>query len=555
MNVVNINVNGLRTKKKRLLPGRLLEELQVGIRIVTETHQRRAELARFRIRGFHILGECCRPTPMGVRIGGGVLILVRNTLTAEPYPKLPGIGAAIEHCSVLLFPTDDPRTAIIITGVYISPANTGLLSRTWIGALSAPIVREETRTDYPHLIAGDFDVTTWQSMYDEWIQESGAQELLNPETPTFALGSTLDRMLFVPGSYIPPTFLAPGDSRFQRRDGAMDTPYYPAVVIEFPRLSDHSPVLLPLPCDTQDRVGQVAHRIRIGGLSDEEWQERGESLREIMEKQLPLGTLGQPVRNIHRYYGSIQNAIKKAFARESRTPKKTKEVDPFEHFLLANATHPRMGELLAAIETDAREESDHLINRISADGWRDHLKAVNISDTRSLFAFLTKSEGRIPWGFVPADAAPLLNARGEAVVSQQAKVGEFTRAVRERFTAPPSEGERLPRVNCRPDCPPRTEQDRELMPIRLVEVRKAVAELTNNRTPGPDGTPAGIFKKTTALLPYLRNLLTAIYQTGNIPEPLRRIYVIILHKPGKDPRMADNRRPISLICTIMKHWK
>ena len=79
--------------------------------------------------------------------------------------------------------------------------------------------------------------------------------------------------------------------------------------------------------------------------------------------------------------------------------------------------------------------------------------------------------------------------------------------------------------------------------MRLAEVRKAVAGLNNNRTPGPDGIPAEIFRKMPSLFPYLCALLTAIYRTGDIPEALRRIYVILLHKPGKDPRIPEKSPP------------
>ena len=33
------------------------------------------------------------------------------------------------------------------------------------------------------------------------------QELVDPNVPTFALGSSLDELLFAPGYYIPSTFL------------------------------------------------------------------------------------------------------------------------------------------------------------------------------------------------------------------------------------------------------------------------------------------------------------------------------------------------------------
>ena len=153
LTVVSVNISGLLTKKKRLLLGRSLEELQVGVCILIETHLRKSELNWLRVRGFHVVSEACRPTPKGVRIGGGVLILVRNALTTEVYAGLSGVDPAIEHCSIRLFPTDDPRTEIVITGIYVSPANTNRLSLGKLLALSAPQVKRGAQTDCPHLLA------------------------------------------------------------------------------------------------------------------------------------------------------------------------------------------------------------------------------------------------------------------------------------------------------------------------------------------------------------------------------------------------------------------
>ena len=43
-NVVCINANGLRTQLKRDLLGKLLQDLQAGVGLITETHLRKPEL-------------------------------------------------------------------------------------------------------------------------------------------------------------------------------------------------------------------------------------------------------------------------------------------------------------------------------------------------------------------------------------------------------------------------------------------------------------------------------------------------------------------------------
>ena len=71
MNVVSVNVNGVRAKKKRLLLAKFLEELKVGVCVLTETHLRKRDIGGLRIPVYHILGDCRGRTPVGARIGGG----------------------------------------------------------------------------------------------------------------------------------------------------------------------------------------------------------------------------------------------------------------------------------------------------------------------------------------------------------------------------------------------------------------------------------------------------------------------------------------------------
>ena len=91
--VVCVNMNGLRTKNKCITLGKLMFDLWAGVCIVTETHLREEELGRVRIEHYHTLADYCRPTPIGERIGGGVIIIVHNTLTAIKENKIQGLAS------------------------------------------------------------------------------------------------------------------------------------------------------------------------------------------------------------------------------------------------------------------------------------------------------------------------------------------------------------------------------------------------------------------------------------------------------------------------------
>ena len=88
--------------------------------------------------------------------------------------------------------------------------------------------------------------------------------------------------------------------------------------------------------------------------------------------------------------------------------------------------------------------------------------------------------------------------------------------------------------------------------VTVVEVRRAVRTLAPGKTPGPDGLPGGAYKNLPILIPHLTRLMNLIYRTGAAPKPLRRVYLVPIPKPGRDPYLLSARRPISLLCSAAK---
>ena len=75
INVVCINVNGLREEGNRKTLRKLLRDLQVGVAILSKTHLRKADLKRMNYPNYHIKAKFCSKTLIGERIDGGVVIL------------------------------------------------------------------------------------------------------------------------------------------------------------------------------------------------------------------------------------------------------------------------------------------------------------------------------------------------------------------------------------------------------------------------------------------------------------------------------------------------
>ena len=554
LNVMSINANGLRTKLKRDLLGKLLQDLQVGVGLITETHLRKPDLAWIKFPQYHIVADYCRRTPTGQRIGGGVLILVHRNFTTAKIPRTPRLSPIVEHCSTKIFPTNDLATTICITAIYIPPRQSKSLKMDTLKKLSNPTVDPDTKTILPHILGGDLNVTGWTMLYEEWLQEAGAMDLVNPQVPTYAGGTAIDKFIFLPGAYIPSTLLPASPGPRQEQDQETDEPFYPAQVIPYTDLSDHLPILLPIPCEATPKQAMKLRRIRIGTLSDETWSERDQQLGLSLEREWPSLTLEAPMVNIARQYSIFQRCLTRVFHREGKTPKDKEETDPLEHFLMSNLTHPDMNNLLEALELQDTEQSDRYLRRISSDGWKKYLKQTNRNDTRAMFAYLARSEGRKKWGFVPEDSTPLRDSTGRLVLTPQEKVSLITNAFRMRFSAPAVLNTSLPATdpNNSPLQPFRRPVGATFRPVQTQEVLLALSNLSEGRSPGPDGFPMELYKRLPSMRPYVVALINSIYLTGYIPLALRSIFVVPLAKPGKDPADPHNKRPISLLNSLIK---
>ena len=246
---MSINANGLRSPQKRALLSSLLRDLRVGVGIITETHLRQSDLAWVKCPGYNVVAHHCRRTPVGQRIDGGVLILVHVNFTTAKQPKIPRLAPTIESCTTKIFPTENPITALRVTGVYIPPGGVATIKMETLKRLSAPGAEENTEETLPHIIGGDFNTTGWKRMYEEWLQTEGVFDLVDPQVPTYAGGTAIDKFLFVPGAYVPSTLLPTSYGAEPNPEHYVDAPHYPAEVKQ-----DHLPH-----CAAEDYPAEVKH--------------------------------------------------------------------------------------------------------------------------------------------------------------------------------------------------------------------------------------------------------------------------------------------------------
>lgn len=82
----------------------------------------------------------------------------------------------------------------------------------------------------------------------------------------------------------------------------------------------------------------------------------------------------------------------------------------------------------------------------------------------------------------------------------------------------------------------------------MIEVADAIKHLKINKSPGTDGLTAEFYKQfADSLAPFLLEVFKESMDRGALPPTLCQGLITLIPKPGKDPLLLDNWRPISLL--------
>ena len=477
--------------------------------------------------------------------------MVHKHFNASVYtlPNKPADG--IETCSIRLFPTAVLQTALVFTGIYIPPNRTLDLSLEALGTLGAPVTDTTTQETLSHILAGDFNTTTWTPLFEEWGLEAGMWQLNDPTVSTANTGSTLDHMLFSPGFYIPSTFL-PIEYDGEAAGDDTDARSYPAFVCEGAAFSDHYPMVLPIPCDIDHKVRETK-RYKLGALTEEEWEQRDQLLVQKLERIAESLAIATRQKNVENFYNMVERALSETLADDKVTIKPRSAQHPMQQFLKKHETHPDAKDLGKAVAQKDTKTIEKLLDKIGVDGWRQFLATVKRSNTRAFYAYLANADGRKSWGFAPAESAPILQGDKVLLLNQE-KCEALAVAFHDKLQAPAALDPNGHHPN--PDDHP-LEPFRERIQgvheiVTRIEVTKAIRSLNLRRAPGPDGFPLEVYRSLPALLPITTRLINLVYATGRFPRVLRRIHLVPLMKPGKDPHQVSSRRPIALLNTVIK---
>ena len=94
-------------------------------------------------------------------------------------------------CAIKLHPAKNSSAAIVITALYCAPKQTKEPTLAKLDSISDEIIDERTGDVLSHRYLGDFNTSSWGTLFEEWCLEIGAWQLNDPPTSTINTGGVL----------------------------------------------------------------------------------------------------------------------------------------------------------------------------------------------------------------------------------------------------------------------------------------------------------------------------------------------------------------------------
>ena len=467
--IATINVRGLKSQAKVDSLCLLLEELEIDVCVVTETHMTEQEAKNLYIEGYEVQAECCRPESSA---GGGAIILMGFWIDSDTIENQPTLPPLLNACAAIIYPHCKEATGMRLTGVYFSPS--AKMQAEDIKALMESKNQSYAKSGIKlnHLLTGDFNPKSWkgddETRFLGWLSTEGLWELSSPTIPTHEEGSVLDRMLLLPGDEVPWEWIPPEPkvevSNAQEAREACDL-YYPAVTFPCPKIADRRPILLRTQGTAIESRVPIS-RLRIAGLTKEEWECRNEQLEEKLRESKEALKNAITTHNTMRYWDILSKAIRTILAdkyTKPRPPKKGRRT--YVSFRTKHKSHPDMPQLVSATADRDTEVMDALTRKISRDHWKEFLSKTKISEIIEVFTYLAKAEGRKSKGFRFSCAAPLHTPEGGKSITTRDKCNVLADYFHAKLTGVAS--------------PTRGEEGLNIMAQREMEYRNTFAEPSN----------------------------------------------------------------------------
>ena len=561
--IATINIDGLRTSYKKESLRAMLRHLAFSIIIVTETHMLDEEAAAFTVRDYETVGKAGTS-----RHRGGVLILAHHTVSFKKLEKIPKPPRPIDICSFLLYPTHTEEWGIRITGIYIPPsaeATPGKLTTITGRDYQSETPRGDT---YSHLIIGDVNPNCWKEKpgekYHEWLAEDGLWELTDPALATYKTGSSLDKMILRPGNDVPEEWLPqsvveePYRSKAEIQEG--DAPFYSAAVFPSRWIGDHHPVVIGLGYaekQEQNETPKPTSRININDLEAETRSLKNESMEIYLSSVASKMHNAIKHRNPTRLLDLLKTGLDTVFKDNFRTKsanRSEESLSPFQLFCKRHIKHPDYPTMISAALSGKLHPASDIMRRMSRDSWRDFLKQISPLNTKAIFRYLAKEDGRISRANAHSCRDPLKDTDGALRFTGPEKCRLLADHIEEKLRKPAESAPKpsntvggnspysIVKANETQQPPNRKKKnknngkprqnkakiDGEFEKFSEVEIRKALGSMAKKKAAGHDGYVAEVYQHLPCLISPIKDLFDLILQTGCLPLDMLKLVIVPL---------------------------
>ena len=582
LSIFTLNTGGLRTPYKKESLRELTRQLALSVGIITETHLLDSEAAELQIPGYQVLDR------MGnSKHRGGVLILVDTNKSVRKLDEIQALGHQIDACSFLLCPTHEEDCAIQITGVYIPPSShaTPEMLRPLAEDRQCSVNGQDSLLS--HLIVGDLNPNCWEGdsdeKYKEWLLEAGIWELSDPAVATLKTGSSLDKFLLQPGADAPEELLSPslptGDvsRRGKEAEDEEDFPF-PAVVFLRPWVEAHHPVLLGIKVasiSSTEAQPKEVRNLKVSDLKEEDWISKHCEMAEYLQKNSEAMNKaikgGNPTRLLDIPQQGLYAIFKKQFRRK-QTPERGKGQSSFQKFCKRHLSHPEYPVLVNAILEYDLPTATAVMRQMSRKKWHEYLAKTSPTDTRAIFRYLAKEDGRKPRAAKFSRSAPIKDTSGVRKFTNTDKCRILADFFEQKPKSPAplddphlrvqslSEKRRTPSHGGKKRRRSTATRGEKLMgtpgepfvDFSVVEVREALYSLAEGKAAGPDGLVVEVYQNLPCVIEPLAELFSIILKVGGLPLSMLKLTIAPLDKPNKDPEECGSKRPISLLNVLSK---
>ena len=537
LKILQLNIDAISAKKQELKG--FLKKHDISIALIQETKMITKDRDP-KLPGYTIIRKD-RPQPKGKERnrGGGLLMAIKNDLNGTGYKAVNLTVTApadtLTESQTIEIPTGDQHN-LRLTNIYIPPSRD---DPTREAAISLD--------EWPHtpsdIILGDINAhsPSWENSFSNDVMDSR--------------GKKFEKWMEDTGM----TPLNSGTHTHTCKRSGTATLSAPDVAFANPRMleklewetvndlsSDHLPIIITYTTTTPHANTIPSYRFKF---EDADWS----AYTAQVEKNLPKLYRNDPPNKVEKKFRRvILRAAYDNISTKKTTPNTkcwfTKEIK--EAIRKRNELRKQVGDTTCDAFVEATAEAAKLIHTTKEERWKEYLATIDKStDSRKIWRTIRAMDGRAP----PQKKNAVLTVDGIDYVDDKDKAEQFAKTYRSFSKLPALKSDRpLRKKNRKLGKRPLGTEESE-MPLTMEELNRAIGQAGNSKAPGDDRIPYELIKNLgPKAREHLLHLFNLCWSGTGLPGNWLTAIIKPQLKEGKDPKLPESYRPISLLSCMGK---